>query len=349
MKTKSLFIAALLVSFMVTSCKNETTTVPVPVQKTDISEFLGQWTIDVEGGGVSWLEVTQQNNFLDGKLLWIGGSVLPVGSVFLAKDHVLMVQRTNSVVRERDANNNPVKANQVTNWLEIVKKGDKIEGIILNPKNNGLGVDTATFTGTKLPAPPAAPDLSKVKYGDPITLFNGKDLTGWRLINEKQKNGFSVKNGVLSNEPVQVEGQPHVSYGNLRTEQEFEDFNIKLEVNIPAGSNSGVYLRGLYEIQVVDSYGKGLDSHNMGGLYSRVSPTMSAEKPAGQWQTMDITLCDRHVTVILNGKKIIDNQPAYGPTGGAIISDVFSKGPIYLQGDHGTVNYRNIVLTPIVK
>ena len=105
----------------------------------------------------------------------------------------------------------------------------------------------------------------------------------------------------------------------------------------------------MYEIQVLDSYGKPLDSHNMGGLYSRVAPVVSAEKPAGEWQTMEMILCDRHVTVILNGTKIIDNQPAYGPTGGAIIADVFKPGPIYLQGDHGKVSYRNIVLTPIIK
>jgi hypothetical protein len=349
MKTTSLFFASVMVAFMITSCKPQTATQPAAV-KTDISEFVGQWTIDVEGGGVSWLEVTQQDSYLDGKLLWVGGSVLPVSGVFLAKDHVLMVQReTRTVVREKDANNAPLKTSAFTVWLEVVKNGDKIEGIFLNPKNNGLGVDTAEFVGTKLPAPPAAPDLSKVKYGEPITLFSGKDLAGWKLINEKNTNGWSVKDGVLANNPVQVEGQPHIAYGNLRTEQEFEDFNLKLEVNIPAGSNSGVYLKGMYEIQVVDSYGKALDPHNMGGLYSRVCPTVSAEKPAGQWQTMEMTLCDRHVTVVLNGVKIIDNQPAYGPTGGAIISDVFAKGPIYLQGDHGTVNYRNIVLTPIVK
>jgi hypothetical protein len=180
-------------------------------------------------------------------------------------------------------------------------------------------------------------------------LFNGKDLTGWKLINEKQKNGFTVVDGVLSNNPVQTEGAQHISYGNLRTEQEFEDFNLKLEVNVPAGSNSGVYLRGMYEIQVLDSYKKELDSHNMGALYSRIKPSVNAEKPAGTWQSLDITLCDRHVTVILNGTKIIDNQPVYGPTGGAMKSDVFTPGPLYLQGDHGKVEYRNIILTPIVK
>lgn len=113
--------------------------------------------------------------------------------------------------------------------------------------------------------------------------------------------------------------------------------------------NSGVYLRGMYEIQVMDSYGKETDSHNMGAVYSRIKPSTAAEKPAGQWQTMDITLCDRHITVKLNGTTIIDNQPVYGPTGGALSGDVLAPGPIYLQGDHGKVSYRNMVLKPIEK
>jgi hypothetical protein len=150
----------------------------------------------------------------------------------------------------------------------------------------------------------------------------------------------------LVNDPVQVQGQ-RVSYGNLRTDAEFEDFKLTLEVNIPEGSNSGVYLRGIYEMQVVDSYGKELDPHNMGALYSRITPSVAAEKKPGEWQTMELILCKRHITSILNGVKIIDNQPAYGPTGGAMHACVLIPGPIYLQGDHGKVLYRNIVLTPI--
>ncbi|HCO93389.1 MAG TPA: hypothetical protein DIU00_05465, partial [Phycisphaerales bacterium] len=114
-------------------------------------------------------------------------------------------------------------------------------------------------------------------------------------------------------------------------------------------NNSGVYLRGIYEVQVSDTFGRELDSHNMGGIYSRITPTVGAEKPAGQWQTLDMTLLDRHVTVKLNGKTIIDNEPLLGCTGGAMWSDQFRPGPIYLQGDHTAVNYRNIVLTPIVQ
>jgi hypothetical protein len=153
----------------------------------------------------------------------------------------------------------------------------------------------------------------------------------------------------LYNDAAQVPGEPRVRYGNLRTVEKFEDFNMTLEVNVPQGSNSGIYLRGMYEIQVVDSYGREPDNHNMGALYSRVTPLVAAEKPAGEWQTMDITLVDRHLSVILNGKNIIDNQPVYGPTGGAIQSDVFAPGPIFLQGDHGIVAYRNMVLRPVIQ
>lgn len=348
MKTKLLIFITILVLLSIASCKVETQN--DPVRKTDISEFTGQWTFDIEGGSVGWIEVRKDNNYLDADILWVGGSVLPVSNVFLANEQILVLTRSNEVVRQKDEQNNPLKIQVVTEWLEIAKNSeDKIAGKLLSPRSNGLGVDTTDFSGTRLPPVPSAPDLAILKFGEPITLFNGKDLTGWKLINETQKNGFRADDGVLSNDPAQVEGSEHIIYGNLRTIQEFEDFNLKLEVNVPEGSNSGIYLRGMYEIQVSDSYKKELDSHNMGALYSRIRPLVNAEKPAGEWQSFDITLCDRHLTVILNSKKIIDNQPVYGPTGGAIKSDVFSPGPIYFQGDHGKVLYRNIILTPIVK
>jgi hypothetical protein len=346
---KNLLAIIAIVSLLAVSCKNEVKTTAEPAKKTDISEFLGQWTMDIDGGGVGWLEVRQEDKYLDGDLLWIGGSVLPVSSIFLAKDQVLMVTNSNNVVRTRDEKNDPVRTQIITNWLEVTRNGDNISGVRLTPRRNGLGVDSVVFSGKLLPNVPPAPDLNAVKYGEPVTLFNGKDLTGWKLINEKQTSGFKVIDGIMVNDPAQPEEGQHISYGNIRTEKEFEDFNLKLEVNVPAGSNSGVYLRGMYEIQVSDSYKKELDPHNMGAVYSRIKPVVNAEKPAGEWQSLDITLCDRHATVILNGTKIIDNQPIYGPTGGAMKSDVFSPGPIYLQGDHGKVSYRNLVLTPIVK
>lgn len=347
MKATLICLSLVLVAFAFSSCAGDNET-KVPIEKIAIEEYLGQWTLDIDGGTVGWLEVRQEDGYLDADLLWVSGSVTPVANVYLAADHYLIVTGTSNVVRKRDEERNPLRTSVITSWLEIEKSGEKITGFRMNPRRNGLGVDSTSFTGTKLPDVPPAPDLSKVRYGEPVTLFNGKDLTGWKLINEKQTNGFKVIDGVLVNDPVRPEGQ-RISFGNLRTEQVFEDFNLKLEVNIPEGSNSGIYLRGMYEIQVFDSYKKPLDPHNMGALYSRITPSVNAEKPAGEWQALDITLCDRHVNIILNGVTIIDNQPAYGPTGGAIISDVFSPGPIYLQGDHGKVSYRNIVLTPILK
>jgi hypothetical protein len=309
-------------------------------------DFYGMWTIAIDGGSVGWLNVNNDKGYLDAELLWQGGSVLPVADVYFENNNTLVVTRSQERPAVRDDENG--RKFVVTQTFRFKRKGDKVEGVAISPSRDRMSVTETKFKGWRLPAPPPAPDLSKVKYGDPITLFNGKDLTGWRLVNPKQTNGFKVVDGILVTDPVQKPGQ-RISYGNLRTDQEFYDFNLKIEVNVPKHSNSGVYLRGMYEIQVFDSYGEPLDSHNMGALYSRITPSVNAEKPAGQWQSLDITLCDRHVTVILNGTKIIDNQPAYGPTGGAIIADVFKPGPIYLQGDHGTVSFRKIVLTPIIK
>lgn len=317
-------------------------------QEADQPVYLGQWSFSIEGGTVGWLEVKQADGFLDGSLLWKWGSVTPVSNVYFdAGENRLVVTRTQEVVRRKEENGQPARVQVITSILDCKLDGDLISGTFAEPDRTGLKVVKTSFSGRRLPPVPPAPRLERVKYGRPVELFNGRDLTGWTLTDPAQQNGFKVEKGMLVNDPVQP-AEGHVSFGNLRTVQEFRDFNLKLEVNIPKGSNSGVYLRGMYEIQVMDSYGKKPDPHNMGALYSRITPSATAEKPAGEWQTLDITLCDRHVTVRLNGTTIINNQPVKGPTGGALQADVFAPGPIYLQGDHGKVLYRNIVLTPII-
>ena len=309
--------------------------------------FIGRWALTIPGGAAGWLEVKREKNWYDGSLLWGGGSVLPVASVTIA-DGTLTVTRVNDVER-KDAAGKVVRKQQLTETITAHVEGDTLKLTRVAPRANGSGFDRAEFTGKRIPPLPARPNLATVKFGEPITLFNGRDLTGWKLFGPGE-NAWSVENGALSNRPPpHVEGQPRKRTGNLRTEREFEDFNLKLEVSVPAGSNSGVYLRGIYEVQVLDSLGKELDSHNMGAIYSRITPSVGAEKPAGEWQTLDITLVDRHATVVLNGKTIIDNQPLMGCTGGAMWSDEFRPGPIYLQGDHGAVSYRNLVLRPILK
>ncbi len=319
-----------------------------PAQSTDnVTPFLGRWALDLPGGA-GWLQVRQEKGYLDGDLLWYGGSVVPVDHIFLDGE-TLVVSRTRKLERNKDAAGKPERTHIAAEWIECSLYQDVLVGTRYAAANDGMSVSKTKFTGKKIPDLPAAPDLKKIKYAKPVTLFNDKDLSGWTLTSSEAKNGFKVENGVLVNDPVQTEGQPHINYGNLRTTAVFEDFNLKLQVNIPKGNNSGIYLRGIYEVQVYDSYGLPLDSHNMGAIYSRITPTLAAEKPAGEWQDVDMILCDRHVTVILNGKTIIDNQPLLGCTGGALTADEFVPGPIYLQGDHGRVLYRNIVLTPIIK
>jgi hypothetical protein len=294
--------------------------------------FLGGWDLTIPGGGPGWLGIEEKDGKLQASILWSGGSVVPVEEVKIENDQLIMV---------REPTSNP-------QTITAQVKGDTMNLTITSVADDGKN-KFRDFTGKRSPALPAAPDLSKVKYGEPIVLFNGKDLSGWKLLNPKHANGWKAKDGVLINDVTQEKGKPHKSFGNLRTEKEFEDFNLTLETRLPKDGNSGIYLRGIYEVQVCDSYGRPLDPHNMGAIYSRICPTEAAEKPAGEWQTFDITLVDRHATVILNGKKIIDNQPILGCTGGAMWSDQLKPGPIYLQGDHAGVEYRNIVLKPVVK
>ena len=310
------------------------------------SPYAGGWELTIPGGAAGWLGVVETNGNLQASLLWGGGSVVPRGSVRTEMGK-LVLTRTHAVQR-KDENGKTIKTN-ITETILASVHGDAMNLMSIKPHEDGKDADRTEFTGKREPPMPPAPDLAKVKFGKAVRLFNGKDLAGWRLTDSKALSGWSVKDGLLVNTVAQEEGKPHKHFGNLRTDQVFEDFNLTLETRVPKNGNSGVYIRGIYEVQVFDSYGKPLDPHNMGAIYSRIKPTESAEKPAGEWQTMDITFVDRHATVILNGKKIIDNQPVLGCTGGALWSDVTRPGPIYLQGDHTGIEYRNIVLKSVVK
>ncbi len=308
--------------------------------------YVGRWALTIPGGGAGWLGIVEENGRLSGSILWGGGSVVPVDEVRVAEGTLVV---TRNYEREQ---NGPDGKKQKVREVETLR--GTLDGDTLNLTTERAGPDgkasgRTPFSGRRSAALPPAPDLAKVTFGAPVALFNGTDLAGWRLTNPGQASGWSIRDGVLSNRPVQEPGKPHKSYGNLRTEQEFEDFNLKLETRVPPGGNSGVYLRGIYEVQVAESFGKAPEAHMMSAIYSRIAPSENAAKPANEWQTLDITLVDRHVTVILNGKKVIDNQPLLGCTGGALWSDEFRPGPLYLQGDHTDVDYRNMVIRPVQK
>jgi hypothetical protein len=305
--------------------------------------FLGYWSLHLPGGGTGWLGVSGGGDNLKAEMLWIGGSVFPLNSAKL-EDGKLIVTRQH----ETDRKSSDGKPVIVTETLTATLNGDIINFVTVTPKPDG-GENRAEFSGHRQPPLPPAPDLSAVKFGEPIQLFNGTNLDGWRLVEPGAASGWRAANGILVNDITQVPGLPERHFGNLRTVAEFEDFSLHAETRVAKDGNSGIYLRGIDEVQVFDSFGKPTDSHNMGAIYSRIKPLVAAEKPAGEWQTLDIVFVDRHVTVTLNGTKIIDNQPVLGPTGGALWPEVDRPGPIYLQGDHTGIEYRNLVLHPVVK
>jgi hypothetical protein len=298
--------------------------------------FIGYWGLHLPGGSAGWLGVEPKGNAIDAQMMWGGGSVFKLDGARLDGDKLVLTRIHRGKTK-------------LVETITVTKEGDSLNLVSVTPKENGKGEDRAEFTGKALPPMPPAPDLSQVKFGDAIQLFNGRDLDGWRLVEGDAANGWSAHDGILSNDVPEGEAKHGRHYGNLRTVAEFEDFMLHAETRVPTNGNSGIYLRGIYEVQIFDSYGKPLDAHNMGAIYSRIKPSANAEKPAGQWQTVDITYVDRHATVVLNGVKIIDNQPILGPTGGALWPEVDRPGPIYLQGDHTGIEYRNLVLRPVVK
>ncbi len=306
--------------------------------------FLGRWALTIPGGGAGWLGITEEATQLKGSILWGGGSVVPLTSAKVDGDTLILTRVNDS--RQKDADGKTV-VKRTTETITAKLDRDNLKLATSTLGDNGKTRGRAEFTGKRIPPVPPAPDLTRVKLGAPISLFNGKDLSGWKIMGSAP-SAWKIVDGILSNDAVQEPGK-HKSYANIRTEREFEDFNLQLEFRVPTNGNSGVYLRGIYEVQVANSYGRRNDSHNCGALYSRIMPSENVCKPPGEWQTFDITLVDRHLTVIHNGAKTIDNQPVLGCTGGALWSDEFRPGPIYLQGDHTSVDYRNIVLRPVVK
>ena len=186
------------------------------------------------------------------------------------------------------------------------------------------------FTGVRAPTLRRA---ARPQWGASTPLFNGRDLTGWKALGGT--NEWEAAGGVLRNRK---------SGANLATEQTFDDFKLHLEVRVPAGGNSGIYLRGRYEIQIEDGAAREPDYGSLGAVYGFLAPSVLAAKKAGEWQAFDIELVGRHVTITLNGQPIIVDREIPGITGGALDSHEGRPGPLLLQGDHGPIEYRNLTL-----
>ena len=210
--------------------------------------------------------------------------------------------------------------------------GNRIEGDMHNGKT------TLEFSGVRAPEIDEHDD-GTWKEAKPVALFNGKDLSGWHGMVPGLALGWIVENGALSNQPAA---------NNLVSDQKFWNFKIHVEFKVSHETNSGVGLRGRYEVQILDDFGQPADIHGNGSLYSRILPTMNASKPPGEWQSYDIRLVGRDVTVVLNGQKVIDLKHIDGLTAIAQSPDEGDPGPIILQGDHRHVEIRRVLLTPLI-
>jgi hypothetical protein len=285
------------------------------------TRFIGRWDVTVqgaEGAYPSWFEVRRSGRrTLVGSYVGQFGSARPIGHVKVTGDRLSFAVPPQWESRKDDV------------VYEGTFDGDGIKGTTTSEKGAQL-----TWTARRAPA---LKRTQPPKWGKSVALLNGKDLTGWKPQYVAVKNGWVVRDGML------VNADPG---NNLMTERTFDDFKLHAEFRYPAKSNSGIYLRGRYEVQIEDNYGLEPDSHYIGGVYGFLTPALNPAKKAGEWQEMDITLAGRVVTIVFNGERIIDRQTIPGITGGAIDSDEGSPGPILLQGDHGPIEFRNVVLTP---
>ncbi|UCF38222.1 MAG: DUF1080 domain-containing protein, partial [Acidobacteriota bacterium] len=214
---------------------------------------------------------------------------------------------------------------------------------MLSGKTNANAPQGTELDWTAVRAPELAA-AATVEWGEPVQLFNGTDLAGWHLMDPTQDQFWKVVDGVLIKD-VKDEGDVVEGTG-LITDAAFSEFKLHVEFMYPEGSNSGIYLRGRYEVQIQDDFGKEPGNRLIAGVYGFITPTENAAKEAGEWQTMDITLVGRTVTIALNDTVVIDAQEIPGITGGALNSNEGESGPIFIQGDHGPISFRSIELTP---
>ncbi len=284
------------------------------------SPFAGRWDITVtpQNGAAypDWMEAVDQNGMLHVRVQPRSGSVHPVNEVKIDGAKLVLTVAA------------PGKGPATTWELEV--KGNKLTGV----QKHG-GTVNAQLAGAR------APELKHKEpkaWSDPEPLFNGKDLTGWEPFPAGAVNHWVAQDGVLLN-------KEHGA--NLRTVRKFEDFKLHIEYNCPDDGNSGIYLRGRDEIQVAyEKPGVNDRFHDMGAIYGFIAPTAELPRKPGQWETFDVTLIGRMLTVVRDGVKTIDNQEIPGISGGALDANEGEPGPFYLQGDHtGGMQYRNITVS----
>lgn len=289
--------------------------------------FLGRWDINMTPATGNpwpqWMELTEKDGKIEGRIQPRGGGWRPILGAKLDAGKLL--------IDVQAAGRTPAVSWQLTSPGKGKIEGVEMRGTEAGPKIAGV---TAPKLDRKMPK----------KWGAPQALFNGKDLTGWEPIGSVNNNKWVARDGELVNDNPIIEGKRGPAAANIKTTAKFQDFKLHIEVNCPDHGNSGIYLRGRYEIQVGTEGGK-LPDHEMGAVYSHYPPPAN-DLNLGKWTSFDITFVGRHVTVLRDGKVYHDNVEIPGPTGGALDSNESEPGPFFLQGDHyGVIRYRNITVS----
>lgn len=298
---------------------------PLVAQQTAKPGLIGRWDVTVKSANgatfPSWLEFEKSGRkTIVGRYVGQFGSARPISEVVVNGDNFQFVV--------------PPQWEGGSQNIQI--KGS-LNGNLLHGELTGSQGEVLSWTAERAPALDHA---SPTAWGTPINLIPKEGLAGWKPQFPKANNGWLVMDGILTN------AKPG---NNLLTEQTFEDFQLLAEFRYPKGSNSGIYLRGRYEVQIEDHSGKAIDSHNIGGVYGFLTPSDNAALGPDQWQKLEVTLVGRRVTVVLNGTRVIDRQLIPGITGGALDSRESEPGPLMLQGDHGPVEFRQLLITPAAR
>lgn len=285
----------------------------------DTSKVLGRWDITVNISGEerpSWLEIHRSGiKMLVGEFVADGGSARPISRINLENGKLSF-----SIPPQWDRQDKNLD-------FEGMIEGDQLVGTIVLPDGRNC-----KFTAVKAPS---LLRTSKPVWGTPIKLFNGKDLKGWHA--SGSNNQWIVENGILKS--------PKAG-SNIISDATFTDFKLHVEFRYGVHGNSGVYLRGRYEVQITDHYPETPPKDVLGSVYGFIKPNEPVKTKPGEWVTYDITLIGRNVTIVVNGKMIVNNQEIPGITGGALDSHEGKPGPIMLQGDHEPIEYRSVVITP---
>ena len=286
------------------------------------SLLLGTWNLSGDAPRedfVYWLEVKNDGGKASAMFLNRGGSPVPAEDLTMAG---------NELSFRLPAEKGPKP--QIT----LRAAGGKLTGTV------DSGGTRVPVTGVRPPQWGACDANATHAFGKPVVLFDGTTLDAWDVQHKGRPSGWSIEDGAMTNVP---------KANNLVSKQRFTDFRLDAEYKLSPKGNSGIYLRGRYELQVLDDAGQKPESHGHMSIYGRKAPIVNASKPAGEWQTAQITLVGNCVTAILNGKMVHNNARLGGITGGALDIKETEPGPIMIQGDHERVWFRKVVVTPITK